>query len=512
MVLLWLRFSYPLALPIASFTWNKELWKAFKDIVLCRKNNAVVDESLRKHTDSATLGIGRQLRDEKQKESLCHHREDRVFHVPVLFATARGVHIKTYDQDTTDNEGDVGQFDKQDRIGIRGKKCDVIGSRENLHALGDDTSDYDSGNEMDPFSVSHPISGKNLGPITSPNHRRSSSQPEVRANKIAKNHDKETFDAPSNGDSGLDLSLGQDSSLLTRYRHNSRGTVDKSEAININNQHQIVESIDHVCEIDKNTQVIDNNDNESSKTSESNSAKVSKEKRKVVYHDSQLLDSPKVKLKKKKHRNKITEECRSTSSLPSSPLPPIRAPPRLVPIRTSDSVAGVSDNVLAQAENKNLVISEVISDTYDKINNEPQSLQKNREEHVQLCTKDGRMLRNPSEQLCNEATINNSINLSLDCSRNDIEEDETDIIVSPSACTVSEKRVCSESDDHLSQADGPGYRVLTSDRETNCVPTPSEAKMKNAEARRKRRERMLASPNSLLLDNKGYTRLMPDTP
>ncbi|XP_060576593.1 uncharacterized protein LOC132733883 [Ruditapes philippinarum] len=92
LVLLWLRFCYAMALPVASFTWSKDLWNSFKDIILCRKNNSIGDESLKKN-ENEKIRLEKKIREEKlkEKEANITAREQRVFHVPELFATSKGV-------------------------------------------------------------------------------------------------------------------------------------------------------------------------------------------------------------------------------------------------------------------------------------------------------------------------------------------------------------------------------------------------------------------------------------
>lgn len=216
LVLLFLKFSYVLVLPVAAFVWLKELRKELKDIVLCRKNNAVIDASMKK-SKIVVQKLKNTGEEEKVKETHSHSKEQRVFQVPVLFATSHGVHIKkatkAYNEelDTNCHHGE-----------ILGLKCDVTGSRDNLNALGDDTSDYDSGNEMDPFSVSHPVSAKQLAKNDSLTEKhRSNSQPEVRGRSDKVKVYNNTVGSTSAGDSGLDLS--------TEYNSVSRSSTESAK-------------------------------------------------------------------------------------------------------------------------------------------------------------------------------------------------------------------------------------------------------------------------------------------
>jgi hypothetical protein len=85
-----------------------------------------------------------------------------------------------------------------------------LGSQGNLHGYEYETSDYDSSNELDPFSVSHPISAKNLEGVHPGLQKRSSSHPEVgKSSKSVKREagtSKVSIATTSAVDSGLDMS------------------------------------------------------------------------------------------------------------------------------------------------------------------------------------------------------------------------------------------------------------------------------------------------------------------
>lgn len=218
LVLLWLRFSYVMALPIASFVWNKDLWKSFKDMILCRKNNSVVDESFKK-CDTDTFRLDKNIKEQKIKENeaIISARESRLFQIPVLFATSHGVHIQTTTCSDSENDEDNETSKSISNGTLRGKKCDVIGSRDNLNNMEDDTSDYDSGNEPDPFSVSHPISVNQLNEAELTDRKRSNSESEVLDKKdILDKSNGRTVGSSSEGDSGLDLSTGTYCKTLKR--------------------------------------------------------------------------------------------------------------------------------------------------------------------------------------------------------------------------------------------------------------------------------------------------------
>jgi len=202
------KYLYVVVLPFFVLFLKKEYWQSFKDVVLCRKHNSVdVESKANKNRDSVSNGTVEQFnleeekkreKEEKNKETFIHNSG---FQVPVLFATSNGVHIQTYGLDDSS---------ESDEPVIRGRKCDVIGSQGNLQQVGDDTSDYDSGNEIDPFSVSHPVSSKQIKDIdANVLQKRSNSQPEFRGNKKLSNHateSKTSVTLTSAADSGLDIS------------------------------------------------------------------------------------------------------------------------------------------------------------------------------------------------------------------------------------------------------------------------------------------------------------------
>ncbi|XP_061194489.1 uncharacterized protein LOC133202652 [Saccostrea echinata] len=202
--LVWFRFGFVIILPILALLWKKELWQLFKNIILCRKSNLIVDLEIKvenppsreklelKYTDDK-----KQAKEEKMKEAFVHNSG---FQVPVLFATSQGVHIQT----GSDEESDY------DDIKIRGRKCDVLGSQGNLQGFEYETSDYDSSNELDPFSISHPISAKKSEEIHPSLQKRSSSHPEVgKSNKSEKRDrtvSKVSIASTAAADSGLEMS------------------------------------------------------------------------------------------------------------------------------------------------------------------------------------------------------------------------------------------------------------------------------------------------------------------
>ena len=371
LVLLFLKFSYVLVLPTAAFAWLKELRKELRDIVLCRKNNAVTDESL-KQSKVEVQRLKSSPEDENGKESLSKstkHKENRVFQVPVLFATSRGVHIKK------PTKTESGELDKTNLNGeILGMKCDVLGSKENLNAIGDDTSDYDSGNEMDPFSVSHPVSVKQLTKYNSLSEQhRSNSQPEVRGRSNKGKFSNNTVGSTSAGDSGLDLrsefnSLPRPS--LESTKEHSTSSLDavainaitsesiktKSNSNTDKNDDKIKTEFQRTTEIEVTDEIKSIAENQSiSKTDGVSNSAILNDTTVVTntshdYDDNEYKQQgtieesschkgqdshvPAIQQRKKKKRKQKPEDLRSISSndCASSPKLPLRPPPRLAPI------------------------------------------------------------------------------------------------------------------------------------------------------------------------------------
>lgn len=213
--LVWIRFGFVLVLPILALLWKKELWQLFKNIILCRKSNLIVDLELkvenppsREKLDLKYSDDKKHVKEEKMKEAFVHNSG---FQVPVLFATSRGVHIQT----GSDEESDY------DEIKIRGRKCDVLGSQGNLQGYEYETSDYDSSNEMDPFSVSHPISARKSADVHPSLQKRSSSHPEVGKSNN-KGGKPASVTATSAADSGLDMSNNNSSTKDTSSSHQTQ--------------------------------------------------------------------------------------------------------------------------------------------------------------------------------------------------------------------------------------------------------------------------------------------------
>ncbi len=155
----WMKFSYAIFLPIITFCWRKEIWQKFKNCILCRKSNLIKDASPHSTPNH------RYSSEDGQKE---HRRQDSQTNgkVPVLFATENGLHFETYETKYGDedeaSDDEVYDEDPLEQTAVTevatARKCDVMGSRDLMRELDDDTSDYDSTRDIDPFSTSNPIS------------------------------------------------------------------------------------------------------------------------------------------------------------------------------------------------------------------------------------------------------------------------------------------------------------------------------------------------------------------
>lgn len=368
LVLLFLKFSYVLVLPAAAFVWLKELRKELRDIVLCRKNNAVIDESM-KRSEVEVQRLKSSQEEDTGKEMLSKHKENRVFQVPVLFATSHGVHIKKPTERETD------ELEKTTINGeILGMKCDVLGSKDNLNALEDDTSDYDSGNEMDPFSVSHPVSVKHLTKNNSlTEQHRSNSQPEVSGRSGKVKVCNNTVGSTSAGDSGLDLRSEYNSMSRPSLESTKEHSTSLINAVEI--KARTNESLTHELNLpqEKRNDIMNTDSKQKAGLAVPEAIKSPSEKTilsnngdavdtAIIYENISKIDpslnfteieyvnkSPVVdkrykrqqessdavfqKRKKKKRREKIDDvPSISSNDCASSPQLPLRPPPRLAPI------------------------------------------------------------------------------------------------------------------------------------------------------------------------------------
>lgn len=565
LVLLWLRFSYTMALPIACFTWSKELWKCFKDMILCRKNNSIIDESFKKG-DSDSLKLERKIREEKmkEKESMSTPREHRVFQVPVLFATSHGVHIQTFEKDETTNNED-GDDDDDETLkstkngGLRGKKCDVIGSRDNLH-VEEDTSDYDSGNEQDPFSVSHPISVRQIKECLT-DRKRSLSEPKVSGDNVqliqpAGKLSTQTVGSTSEGDSGLDLSISvltnsnnskhtfhvPSDNLLLHNTHDKlqteimgTGVICPSRPTNVTEihtqneyakfpiQNENTKNDENILDIRDENQIKDELKNNIIKT------RPVEEPVKITTRESPV---PKRKKKKRKDRNFDTQSITSNTSVAG--IPP-RPPPRLAPIGALSSLAvntlypkrpesGQSSQCSFMDSNTDGRQSVLSYDSIYDVNNSGNDTTKldamfNDNQSISSFNNNSNV---PRQFVARQPVENSDLN-TFEYRQNVDNKREIKSVPEEIIHTMS------DSDTDVNNCD---KEMLTTDNEPRAgkvevkhteheleVTDASHAQsgIRNTNARRKRREkaqttRDILTNNSLLNENKGYQRLMPETP
>lgn len=536
LVLLWLRFSYAMALPIIAFTWNKELWKCFKDLILCRKNNSVVDESFKK-PESDTLRLEKKIKDEKlkEKESMMSPKEQRVFQVPVLFATSHGVHIKTTQNESSENETD----DASNKTGtLTGRKCDVVGSRDNLNNVEDDTSDYDSGNELDPFSVSHPVCVRQLkDDCELRNGKRSLSEPEVRINKgKCTENGNLTNSVACNGDSGVDLSSPQSANTLKHVFH-----LPSRDLMLQNSQTFCTEILEENCFYVSanakplNVDTVIKEENHTNRRGNDMSLDQHPDIMSVSKHKGISQESP-VPKRKKKRRKEKQFDTQSINSLTSCNGIPPRPPPRLAPIlspgnqvqlgtgrpgsRCSSQASCMEDglsNGAVTSHNSSCDIAKSDDTSVDNLSITSFNLLRNLRPNK---------LRQSSSftDSVSKCVLNYDDTLQLDC-KHEIESVPEEVLT-PSDCNIQASFASKNTRDVIRDNTSAGksdtetiiqgivnqaieqYSDVDSTSETQTKETPMP---KNAEARRKRREKKEKFITSGIL-NDGYTRLVPETP
>ncbi|KAL3863277.1 hypothetical protein ACJMK2_005042 [Sinanodonta woodiana] len=370
LVLLWLRFLYTIVLPVSAYLWNKELWQTVKDVFLCHKNNAIEDGSLKTLTYEGKVDeYKKKIKEEKKKKDQEKLKEvltpkNNKFEVPVLFATSHGVLLQTQRSDFSSS--DIFHDGHND---LYGKKCDVFGSRDFQNQLEDDTSDYDSGNEKDPFSVSQPVSAKNQRNTQLSSGQRSASNPDVRELGSEK-HCSTNVSGTSAADSGLDLTQGLPGDGSFKHTLNN-----SSQYIEIVECKKSKHSLNH--EVPDGTKEMNHEEgkqerqyNELNKKRDScensgNSTlneKVVTTNEKLRETDNHLYSSESThnmgemkntesltnnistsplsgKKKKKKNKSDSSRSSTPNSSIPSgsSPMLPPRPPPRLAPIIASSN-------------------------------------------------------------------------------------------------------------------------------------------------------------------------------
>ena len=545
LVLLWLRFSFTMALPVIAFTWNKDLWKCGKDFILCRKNNSVIDESFKK-PDSDTVRLERKLKEErmKEKESMMHPREQRVFQVPVLFATSHGVHIKTSIQ----NDSSGSETDVSNKTGtLTGRKCDVVGSRDNIQAADEDTSDYDSGNELDPFSVSHPICVRQINKDDGLRHdKRSLSESEVRAKKAKKANDEHgDGNATSTGDSGVDLTSPQISGINRNQFHAPNKAFMLQNSMTL--QTEMLETNMKTLQkkpgglVSKysnlSNTIIENDSDIDTIKSEPDSELDSSSVTKLNVKNETETNSPIPKRKKKRRKDKLFDTQSITSLASNSGLPP-RPPPRLAPIINNTGTMHASPSKPAQTYSSQNVTNNSVKHgalvhrentvEEDNVNTDATSegvipngsFNTDSTKRSRSCTLE---CPNASENM-NDLRLSDTVSkcvrgngnvLQLDC---DMEVDnDTEDILTPSDCHVLGSFSNRKSQDKLRLEDKTMATILNGalnqgfddslDSEIVKVTQQAEeplTKVRNTEARKKRRQKYAST--ELITD--GYRRLV----
>ncbi|KAH3707842.1 uncharacterized protein LOC127858619 [Dreissena polymorpha] len=570
LVLLWLRFCYSIALPVAAFTWNKELWKCFKDFILCRKNNSVVDESFKK-SENDTFRLDRKLNGAKPKEKtgVFPQKEQRVFQVPVLFATSNGVHIKTVDQESETEEESDARTNRSSAL--KGKKCDVEGSRDNLNTPENDTSDYDSGNECDPFSVSHPVSIRQKREEVISERKRSLSEPEVRGGKGKPESGETSVSATSEGDSGLDLSMLPSDSLTRKNKFHvpcDKFMLQDTQQL----QTEVLEPghIQKLCNnMDKSVAAgqVDYEINVCTSTTETDTMTssryvTSRENKNNNYLQCNVnassvgtdntndlitagMDSPLPRRKKKRRRDKnVNFDSQSISSMTSnsSTIPP-RPPPRLAPISTAFGLKSFTYSGLARPGSScssqysildNLEYAGSPSNLFSDSTSDarPYDVESITSSVLRNHLKAGIIRQSGSNLRC---ATPDSESLQLEIKRSiEIVPEE---VLSPSGCTMlelkqsdSKKGVVNTGFEYESGNENTEQnaavtcsRTVPSSETSSAQNTPDldENRTRNVHARRKRREKMtsmtsstreMLNTSSRLADNSGYKLLVPETP
>lgn len=208
---IWMRFFFSSLVPCLVFYCRKDIWHSTKECILCRKHNSVVD--MEGECQDSTEAIVNKMENNvksdsnnfpptpKQKEK---EKGDFpvAFTVPVLFATSNGIHIEG---DSSDAELDSKSFsvlnssDLPNSTHLLGKSLDVNSgdNRQCQELILGDTSDYDSSCEIDPYSLSQPVSTRNvIGTL-----RRSLSKEISIFSQTQRD-----FSGTIGADSGLDLS------------------------------------------------------------------------------------------------------------------------------------------------------------------------------------------------------------------------------------------------------------------------------------------------------------------
>ncbi|BFY98906.1 hypothetical protein BsWGS_01946 [Bradybaena similaris] len=230
---IWMKFAFSSVFPCVTFFFKKEIWQSAKEHMLCRRHNSVLDTgSLGVVADiAARNGSSKQIDKEtpskvkvREKENL-EAASSLAFNVPVLFATSKGICIED-----TYRPGEFSNTMSTTNVpSLKGRALDISYPQdEYADDLYDDTSDYDSSCEIDPYSTSQPVSAR---PVLEVPHRpRSMSDPEINLhNATAKaTYNSKDLSATSTADSGLDLSRHSGSSLGVTSKSSSNAVSDET--------------------------------------------------------------------------------------------------------------------------------------------------------------------------------------------------------------------------------------------------------------------------------------------
>ncbi len=164
----WIKFSFPMVMPLLTFFWRKETWQRFKNWILCRKSNFVVDASPKTSPQHKVAGV--------------KNGATTTTSVPVLFATENGLHVQTYspagnnNDDHCDNVSEnPDTLNASNTQALMTQKCDVMGSQDFLQ-IDEDTSDYDSSGETEAVSSKPP-------PVVTRQRSRQQSQSSQKSEK-----------------------------------------------------------------------------------------------------------------------------------------------------------------------------------------------------------------------------------------------------------------------------------------------------------------------------------------
>ncbi|KAH9500088.1 hypothetical protein Btru_076578 [Bulinus truncatus] len=227
---IWMRLSFSSIFPLVTFFCNREIWQSVKEWIMCRRNNAVssIDVS---GTSSTIMDLSHKSEKITSPKYLTGNeviKTPKTFNVPILFATPSGIRVA----DSSSHSSVDNNMLKSScqTLEIKGKSLDIVYSDfECTNEIFDDTSDYDSSCEVDPFSTSQPVSSRKLSAHF---HRtRSMSDPEVSVRLSLSNRkageQRSGLSGTSGADSGLDLSPAACSSSGSVASKLSRSSADK---------------------------------------------------------------------------------------------------------------------------------------------------------------------------------------------------------------------------------------------------------------------------------------------